>query len=93
VHVVNAPASFEPMLAELEGRTVRRAVTDEETVSFVIAFAITQAEHDSGLRHARSAAEGHTQPYPRPDRDRHPTSRTPMNRPARSSIAGVTRAA
>ena len=33
VHVVNAPASFEPMLAELEGRTVRRAVTAEETVS------------------------------------------------------------
>jgi len=45
VHVLNAPQSFEPELAALEGVTVRRSVTGVS--AFAMAFVVTQAELDA----------------------------------------------
>lgn len=44
--VVNAPESFAPELAALEGVTVRDNVEETETVDFALAFVTTQAEVD-----------------------------------------------
>jgi hypothetical protein len=44
VHVLNAPSSFEPQLAALQGVTVKRSVSGASP--FAMAFVITQAELD-----------------------------------------------
>lgn len=44
--VFNAPASFEPELAALEGVTIDRDPKNPATVDFAIAFATTQKELD-----------------------------------------------
>lgn len=44
--VVNAPASFEPALAALDGVRVLREARDAGTIGFALAFATTQAEVD-----------------------------------------------
>jgi hypothetical protein len=56
IHVVNAPPSFEPELAALEGVEVRRVIRGK--ASFVIAFAITRAELDAASRRIAEAADG-----------------------------------
>lgn len=48
IHVLGAPDSFDAELAALDGITVRRTLTG--TTSFVLAFAITQAELDAASR-------------------------------------------
>jgi hypothetical protein len=45
IHVLNAPGSFEPELAALQGITVKRKVSGPS--SFAMAFVITQAELDA----------------------------------------------
>ena len=42
IHVLNAPASFEPELAALQGVTVKRTVSGRS--EFAMAFVVTQAE-------------------------------------------------
>ncbi|HET6633095.1 MAG TPA: hypothetical protein VFG73_10365 [Rhodanobacteraceae bacterium] len=56
IHVLNAPASFEPELKALDGVTVRRSVTGE--VGFALAFVITQAQLDSASVQLVIAAVG-----------------------------------
>lgn len=55
-HVLGAPPSFEPELEALDGVTVRRTLTGR--ASFVLAFAITQAELDTASRAIVRAADG-----------------------------------
>ena len=54
--VLNAPASFEPELAALQGVVVTRSVPAAWT--FAIAFAITQAELDSASKALVAACRG-----------------------------------
>lgn len=56
IHVLDAPPSFEPELAALEGVEVRRTLAGE--ASFVMAFAVTQAQLDAASRAAARAATG-----------------------------------
>ena len=56
--VVNAPASFEPEIAQLSGITVHRAPAKMKTVSFALAFVTTQAELDSLSELLTNKAEG-----------------------------------
>jgi hypothetical protein len=56
VHVLNAPASFEPELALLKNVSVRRAVTG--AVRFALAFVITQTELDAASRRLTKASVG-----------------------------------
>ena len=56
VHVLNAPASFEPALATLEGVTVKRSVSTP--CFFAVAFVITQAELDSASKKLFAACCG-----------------------------------
>ena len=56
VHVLNAPASFEPELAVLDGITVKRAVSG--TCSFAIAFVVTQTELDTASKMLSGACDG-----------------------------------
>ncbi len=56
IHVLNAPASFEAELAALEGVDVRRAVKGK--ISFLLAFAETQAEVDAASQKVAKAADG-----------------------------------
>jgi hypothetical protein len=44
--VLNAPESFEPELAALEGITVRHSLADIEGINFSLAFVIKQQELD-----------------------------------------------
>ena len=45
--VLNAPSSFDAELEKLVDITIQRSVTSKSTTTFIIAFAITQAELDS----------------------------------------------
>ena len=45
--VENAPASFEPEIASLQGVTVRRSMSDARQVEFSLTFATKQKEVDS----------------------------------------------
>lgn len=56
IHMLNAPASFEPELAALSDLEVRRELT--VTSGFVVAFAVTQAEVDAASRQIVSSAAG-----------------------------------
>ena len=56
VHVLNAPSSFEPQLAALQGVTVKRSVSGASL--FAMAFVITQAELDVASRKLATACTG-----------------------------------
>lgn len=56
VHVLNAPASFEPELASLQGVAVKRSVSGR--CSFTLAFVITQAQLDAASEKLANACEG-----------------------------------
>lgn len=56
IHVLNAPASFEPELIALKGVTVKRAVAGTST--FAMAFVITQAELDGASKKLAAACTG-----------------------------------
>jgi hypothetical protein len=56
--VLNAPASFEPELATLQGVTVRRAVADVAEIGFSLAFVITQKDVDTLAKAVAKKAKG-----------------------------------
>jgi hypothetical protein len=56
IHVLNAPSSFEPQLAALQGVTVKRSVAGSSL--FAMAFVITQAELDVASRKLAAACRG-----------------------------------
>lgn len=56
--VLNAPASFEPELAALEGVRVVRDVKTAKRIVFSLAFVIKQDELDSAARAIAAKAEG-----------------------------------
>jgi hypothetical protein len=56
IHVLNAPASFEPELAALGGVTVKRSVSGRS--NFAMAFVVTQAERDAASAKLAKACEG-----------------------------------
>ncbi len=58
IHVLNAPASFAPVLQELTGVDVRSSLGARDRTSWVIGFAITQAELDAVSAKIGKAAEG-----------------------------------
>jgi hypothetical protein len=58
IHVLNAPASFDGVLAELAGVTVHRTVTARDVVTFGMAFAVTQQQLDTLSAALAKAAAG-----------------------------------
>ena len=56
IHVLNAPASFEPELGTLEGVSVKRTVVGK--VGFALAFVVTQAQLDAASSKLVKGAEG-----------------------------------
>jgi hypothetical protein len=56
IHVLNAPTSFEPELAALEGVAVKRSVSGR--ASFAMAFVVTEAQRDSASRKLANACRG-----------------------------------
>jgi len=56
--VVNAPASFEPEIASLQGVTVRRALSEAGQVDFSLAFFTKQKEVDSWAKAIGRKAAG-----------------------------------
>lgn len=56
VHVLNAPGSFEPELAALQGVTVKRSVSGSS--SFAMAFVITRAQLDAASHKLAAACTG-----------------------------------
>ena len=56
IHVLNAPQSFEPELAQLTGVTVKRTLSGPST--FAMAFVITQAELDAASSKLAAACAG-----------------------------------
>ena len=56
VHVLNAPASFEPELVSLQGVSLKRSVS--APCSFAIAFVVTQAELDFASKKLSAACSG-----------------------------------
>lgn len=56
IHVLNAPASFEPELAALKGVTVKRNIAGK--VGFGMAFVITAADLESASAQLTDACEG-----------------------------------
>lgn len=56
--VIDAPASFEPEIAQLSGIAVHRTLAKMKTVSFALAFVTTQAELDSLSALLANKAEG-----------------------------------
>ena len=58
ITVLDAPASFEPLLAELSGVAVSRAVKRGTPVHFAIAFATTRKGLDTSCAALTTAAEG-----------------------------------
>jgi hypothetical protein len=56
--VLNAPSSFEPELARLEGVEVKRSLNEVKEVPFALAFATTQAELDAAVKGVTSKAKG-----------------------------------
>jgi len=58
IHVLQAPASFEPELESLTGIEVLRTLPAKSTTGFVLAFAITQLELDAVSAQLCRAAQG-----------------------------------
>lgn len=58
IWVLNAPASFELELVQLDNIAVRRAVAPGDRIAFGMAFAITQAELDAASHALSAAADG-----------------------------------
>ena len=56
IHVLNAPESFQPELAALEGVTVKRSVSGRSR--FAMAFVVTRSQLDSASRKLARACEG-----------------------------------
>jgi len=56
IHVLNAPASFEPELAALHGVTVKRTISGSS--GFAMAFVVTQAELASASARLAKACVG-----------------------------------
>jgi len=56
--VVNAPASFEPELASLDGVTVRRNASEVKAIDFSLAFVTTQKEVDTLAKSIVKKAQG-----------------------------------
>ena len=56
IHVLNAPESFEPELAALQGVTVKRKVSGSST--FALAFVMTQAQLDAASKSLAAACDG-----------------------------------
>lgn len=56
--VLNAPASFEPELAGLQGIRVRRSLEGVDSVSFALVFACTQAQVDGAAQFLAPLARG-----------------------------------
>jgi hypothetical protein len=56
--VLNAPESFEPELAALEGITVRRSLNDVDRITFTLAFVTKQQEVDSIAQAVAQKAHG-----------------------------------
>jgi hypothetical protein len=56
IHVLNAPKSFEPELAALDGVTVKRTVAGAS--AFAMAFVITQADLEAASRKLAAACTG-----------------------------------
>lgn len=56
--VLDAPASFEPEIAALEGAAVRRSVDEAECVQFSLAFVTKQAQIDTLAGQIAAKAEG-----------------------------------
>jgi hypothetical protein len=56
IHVLNAPESFEPELAALEGVQVERAISG--SAKFAMAFVITQSELSAASMKLAKACEG-----------------------------------
>lgn len=56
--VLNAPNSFEPQLAALQGVTVRRTLTGLDSVGFALVFACTQAQVDAAAKALAPLAQG-----------------------------------
>jgi hypothetical protein len=59
IHVLNAPASFEPELAALSGvRVLRKVPARSAAVQFAMAFVITHTELDTASAQLAKACEG-----------------------------------
>jgi hypothetical protein len=58
LHILNAPASFDAELAQLTDRSVHKAVVKGQSISFVIAFATTQAAVDAVSKTIANASAG-----------------------------------
>lgn len=56
IHILNAPASFEPELAALEGVSVKRTVAG--SCEFAIAFVITESELNAASNSLANACTG-----------------------------------
>lgn len=56
--VVNAPASFEPELASLEGVAIRRRVADVKAIDFSLAFVTKQKDVDALATSIAKKAQG-----------------------------------
>jgi len=56
--VLNAPASFAPELASLQGVKVRKSLASLKSLEFVIAFVIKEAELNAAMRGIGKLAEG-----------------------------------
>lgn len=56
IHILNAPKSFEPELALLQGVDIKRTISG--AVTFGMAFVITQAERDAAGRKLAAAGVG-----------------------------------
>ena len=61
VHVLDAPASFEPELAQLgatDGISIRRKLSAKDTVTFALAFATRRVDVDAVSAKLCKAAQG-----------------------------------
>ena len=56
IHVLNAPDSFEPQLAQLSNVTIKRTLSSR--VDFAMAFVITQKDLDAASTKLVKSAEG-----------------------------------
>ena len=56
--IVNAPASFEPEIASLDGVTVRRSMSDAKHVDFSLSFVTKQKEVDALAKTVARKAAG-----------------------------------
>lgn len=58
IHVLDAPASFEPEIAALEGVEVARKLGRSERTAFALAFVVTQKQRDAASALLVRAGEG-----------------------------------